>query len=107
MRQSKKDEKKTLDLKTPEGQRILRGALEEVSGSLTRHEAERDFRKSVAERLDDEYGFSKKIFNRLAKTYHKQNYDAELVTFSEFQEFYERLFPQTNELVRESERESD
>jgi len=52
---------------SPEEQRKLNNAVEEVVQSLIRQDAEVQFRKDVAERVKEELGFKSAELNALAK----------------------------------------
>ena len=47
--------------------------MTEISNSMTRIDAEKDFQKAAIEDLSDEVGIDKKYLKRLANTYHRQN----------------------------------
>lgn len=61
----------------------------EISNSMTRVEAERDFVKDAVNSICDELQLDKKIFRRMVKVYHKQSFADEVVKDSEFQELYD------------------
>lgn len=52
---------------TPEQQKKLDGAVEEMVDSFIRQDAEVQFRKDVAERVKEELGFKSSELNALAK----------------------------------------
>lgn len=58
----------------PEDKKKIRQALQEISNSLTRMEAERDLIKDILQTVEDNYKIKKKYTRRLAKVYHKQNF---------------------------------
>jgi len=59
---------------SPEDKKKIRQALQEISNSLTRMEAERDLIKDILQTVEDNYKIKKKYTRRLAKVYHKQNF---------------------------------
>lgn len=67
------------------------GCLQEISNSLTRIEAERDLIKEVLQRLQDECEIPKKLSRKLAKVYHRRNYEEEVAAQSDFQTVYETV----------------
>mgnify|MGYP006289082351 CR=1 FL=1 len=69
----------------------LLDAVRECSGAKTRMEGERDFIKEAAKSICDELKLPKRIFNRLVKVYHKQNYDEEIATHEQFEQLYETI----------------
>ena len=69
----------------------INDSIKEADGSLIRVAYERDLFKSIAERMEEELGMPKKLFNKMAKTYHKQNYDKEVAEHETFEEIYDRV----------------
>ena len=67
------------------------GCLQEISNSLIRIEAERDLIKEVLQRMQDECELPKKLSRKLAKVYHKRNYEEEVAEQSDFQTVYESV----------------
>jgi hypothetical protein len=67
------------------------GCLQEISNSLTRVEAERDFIKEVLQRMQDEFELPKKLSRKLARTYHKRNFEEEVASQNDFVEIYENV----------------
>jgi hypothetical protein len=76
---------------TPDDAKKLIGALRDMSTSMTRVEAERDLQKNVKKDICDALDLNKKVFTKLAKTYHKQNYSEEVQTHEEFETLYESV----------------
>lgn len=60
-------------LSNPQDQKRLVGAMKELSNSMTRVEAERDFQKEAIDSVAEELGLEKKYIRKLATIYHKQN----------------------------------
>lgn len=84
---------------TPDSRKKIQDALKEVSNSMTRVEAEKDFQKEVAERIQDECMVSKKDFNKLARIYHASTLAQEASKNEEFMQFAEAvLAPMENRL---------
>lgn len=67
------------------------GMLQEISNSLTRVEAERDLIKEILDRLQEECEIPKKLGRKLAKVYHKRNYEEEVAQQNDFVEIYEKV----------------
>jgi hypothetical protein len=67
------------------------GCLQEISNSLTRIEAERDLIKEILQKMQDECELPKKLSRKLAKVYHKRNYEEEIAEQSDFQTVYESV----------------
>ena len=80
---------------TPADKKKLEGALKDMSASMSRVEAERDLQKNVRKDICDELDLNKKVFSKLAKVYHKQNYADEVATHDEFEELYEDITTKT------------
>jgi len=60
---------------SPEDRKAIKNALQEISSSLTRIEAERDLIKDILQTVQDNQNIPKKYVRKLAKIYHKQNYN--------------------------------
>jgi hypothetical protein len=65
--------------------------MKEISGSMTRIDAERDFIREAIKNICDEQNLSKKTFRRMAKTYHKQNFNSEVEEHEEFEVLYQTI----------------
>jgi hypothetical protein len=74
---------------SPEDMKKLMGALKDMSNSMLRVEAERQLQKDVRNDICEELDLNKKVFSRLARTYHKQNYTEEVEINEEFEKIYE------------------
>lgn len=75
------------NLSTEEKDRLIR-ALKEMSGALTRAEAEKDYVKEAKKKIADELKLAPKLVGKLAKVYHKQNFDEEHAAHEEFEKVY-------------------
>ena len=67
------------------------GMLQEIANSLTRVEAERDLIKEILERMQEECEIPKKLGRKLAKVYHKRNFEEEVAQQNDFVEIYEKV----------------
>jgi hypothetical protein len=67
----------------------LVGALKDISTSMSRMEAEKHLQKNIKNDICKELDLNKKVFSKLAKTYHKQNFADEVATHEEFEQLYE------------------
>lgn len=76
---------------TPQDKKKLETALKEMSASMTRQSAERDLQKNVIGDICEELDLNKKVFRKLAKVYHKQNFADEVATHQEFETLYETV----------------
>jgi hypothetical protein len=66
----------------------LIGALKEVSISLTRMDAERDLQKGIKNDICKELDLDKKVFAKLAKVWHNQNFNDEVEAHKQFEDLY-------------------
>ena len=80
---------------TPNDKLKLEGALKDMSTSFARQDAERDYQKNIIGDTCEEMNIPKKIFRKLAKVYHKQNFDDEVATHQEFEQLYESVTGKT------------
>jgi hypothetical protein len=69
----------------------LMRALKDSSDSMGRVDAEKSLQKSIKEEICDELELDKKVFAKLARTYHRQNFDQEVETNREFETLYESV----------------
>jgi len=76
---------------TPEQKKELQNAVQEISNSMTRTEAERDLIKEIVKEQSDQLQIPKKVISKIAKTYHKQNLAQEVADHEEFVELYEKV----------------
>ena len=67
------------------------GCLQEISNSLTRVEAERDLIKEILQKMQDECEIPKKLSRKVAKVYHKRNFEEEVAEQNDFVEVYESV----------------
>jgi len=77
---------------TKEQKKIVKDLAVEVSGSLTRMEAERDFIKDAVNRVAEENELDKKILSRLCKLYHKQMFHTEMADMDTLETVYMEVF---------------
>ena len=76
---------------SPEQKKELQGAVREISASMLRTEAERDLIREIVKDQSQKHNISKKIINKIAKTYHKQNLTQEIAEHEEFVEMYDSV----------------
>lgn len=74
---------------TEEDRKKFMGAIQEISNSMLRIEAERDLIREIVKDKSDEFKVSKKVINKIAKTYHKQNRTQVEAEHEEFLEIYD------------------
>lgn len=68
--------------------KALRDGVKEISIHLSKMDREREGVKDIVDSLKDELKIPKKIINRIAKTYHKQNFAEVNVEDNEFATLY-------------------
>lgn len=69
----------------------LKSMLVEITHSLTRMDAEREYKKEVVGTIKEQFGLSPKIVNKLAGTMYKRNYTDLQTENEDFEELYEIL----------------
>ena len=82
-----------MTISNPADRKKIRDALQEISNSMTRISAERDLIKDIKADLFDEYKevLTKKQIGKMARVYHKQNFNEELAEASQFESIYEEV----------------
>ena len=75
----------------PEVLKAIEKALQELSNSMTRQEAERDLIKDIITNLCDDHSLDKKIIRKMARVYHKRSYTTEVQEHEEFEVLYENV----------------
>lgn len=68
--------------------KALRDGVKEISVHMSKMDREREGIKDIVDSLKDELKIPKKIINRIAKTYHKQNFAEVNVEDNEFATLY-------------------
>jgi intein-encoded DNA endonuclease-like protein len=76
---------------TPEQKKDLQAAIQEISDSMIRTEAERDLIREIVKEQSDTLQIPKKVISKIAKTYHKQNLAQEVADHEDFVELYEKI----------------
>lgn len=75
----------------PADRKAILDAIREVSDSMTRSEAERDLVKDIVKTVSEKYNIDKKVFKKMAKTFHKDNFDQEVGESEDFATMYESV----------------
>jgi len=76
---------------TPEQSKQLRGAINEISASMTRTEAERDLIREIVKDQSQQLQIPKKLISKIAKTYHKQSLTQDIQDHEDFIELYDKV----------------
>ena len=71
-----------------ETRKIIMNGLQEISNSMLRIKAEKDLIKEIVETVSEESDLSKKVINRMARVYHKNNFTSEVSEMEEFQDLF-------------------
>lgn len=75
-----------------EAKKAVKGLVGEVSGSMTRMEAEKDLIKEAIKAIADDHDLDKKLLAKMCKTYHKQRFHTEKQDNEEFETAYAEVF---------------
>ncbi len=78
-------------LSNPADREKLLNFIKEMSNSMTRVDAEKDFQKDVIDRAHDELKLDKKHVRKLASIYHRQNFTLVQQEQEELVELYELI----------------
>jgi hypothetical protein len=76
---------------SPEDRKKIRVALQEISDSMTRIEAERDLIKDIINTVHEDFLLNKKTFRKMARVFHRQNFSEEVADHEEFEVLYENI----------------
>lgn len=76
---------------SPADRKAILDCMKEISASMTRMGAEREFVREAIKNICDAQNLSKKTFRRMAKTYHKQNFNTEVEEHEEFETLYQTI----------------
>lgn len=80
-----------MGVSSPADREKIRKMLAEISGSFTRIGAERDLIRETIKEMSDQFQLPKKTLNKMAKVYHKQNFNQEVAEHEEFESLYEEI----------------
>lgn len=78
-------------LSNPADREKLLASIKEMSNSMTRVDAEKDFQKDVIDKIADELDLEKKHVRKLAGIYHRQNFTTVQQEQEELVELYEAM----------------
>lgn len=76
----------------PEDRKKFTKAIQELSNSMTRIDAEKDLMKDIIQETFDSVGVDKKYIRKIAAIYHKQNLTEVKTETDEVMELYDELF---------------
>lgn len=75
-------------ISNPVDRKKIKDALQEISDSMTRIEAERDLIKDIVNDINDNFKLPKKYVNKMARIFHKQNFAKEQQETDELESLY-------------------
>lgn len=78
-------------LSNPADRDKLLGVLKELSASMARIEGERSFMKEAIADITEQLQLPKKLVSKMAKVYHKQNFDEEVAVHEQFETLYQTV----------------
>lgn len=81
----------SFNISNPTDKKKIKDSLFEISGSYARIEAERELIKDIINDLADNFELPKKTVNKIARAYHKNNFNQAVSENEEFQELYESI----------------
>jgi uncharacterized FlgJ-related protein len=87
----------TQTISSPADRLKIKKMLGEISSSMTRIEAERDLIRETIKDMSQQFQLSKRQLARMAKVYHKQNYNQEVAEHEEFESLYETICQETSQ----------
>ena len=78
-------------ISNPVDRKKISDALREISDSMTRMSAEKDLIKDIIADLTEKFEIPKKTVSKMAKIYHKQNFNEEVKQFEDFEILYNEV----------------
>lgn len=78
-------------ISNPVDQKKIKSILSEISDSLTRISAEREYIKEAIEALSEDFDLEKKLIRKMANIYHKQNFSTVESEMEELSLMYENI----------------
>ena len=78
-------------ISNPADRKKIKDALQEISDSMTRIDAEKDLIKDIVNDVNDNFKLPKKYINKMARIYHKQNFSKEKQETEELETLYETV----------------
>lgn len=76
----------------PTEKKAVASAVQEMSDSMLRIEAEKELMKDIVDVTFDKYGVDKKYFRKICNIYHKRNMDEVRTEQETVESLYEDLF---------------
>jgi hypothetical protein len=79
-------------LNNPELKKAIKDFCSEMSSSMARAEAEREYQREAVKIFHEEHEVDKKLLRKMAKAYHKQNFQTTVAEQEEFEITYSKVF---------------
>ena len=76
--------------------KAIKGLCNELSASMTRAEAERDFMKEAVSAISKEHEIPKPLLKKMSKIYHKSRFNTVKEENAELEESYQQIFGVTD-----------
>jgi hypothetical protein len=76
---------------SPEDLKDIFAVMKDISNSKTREQAEKDYQKETFKALQEKYGIKAKHFRRMAKDYHKDQFDRQKAESEAYADLYEAV----------------
>lgn len=92
---------------SPADLKKIKGCLQEISDSMTRIEAEKDFIKEAIAVVAEEQNLPKTFISKLAKTYHKRSFEKEMSEVEAFEIAYQTIVGKSGETFAGEETDAD
>lgn len=72
--------------------KVIKDFCVEMSSSMLRASAEKDFQKDAINNIHEKTGIEKKLLRKMAKAYHKQSFQEETAEQEDFEQLYVTVF---------------
>jgi hypothetical protein len=69
----------------------IKNAIVEISNSMTRSDAEKELVREIIKKINEEEGIDRRLLRKMARVYHKQNFQEESSLNSEFEELFSNI----------------
>lgn len=79
-------------INTSEDRKKVADAIQEISNSMTRIDAEKDLIKDIVDATSQKFELDKKHVRKLASIYHKQNMTEVKNEYDEVESLYQEIF---------------
>jgi len=75
----------------------VKKALSELNDSMTRVSSERNLQKEIIDEVFDSVGLDKKMLRRMARVFFKANFNDEVKSNNQFEDFYKGIVQTTKQ----------